>query len=201
MSSRAWNDLLELFRSFLFIYFTLFTIYIYITVECFGDGSFQFTIVCRQQCHVLLQQMQKKKGGEEEKSGSCRHAKLIRDDNKKLYFSSMIKVSGCIFSRVTKGSRQGVNAVLCVGIGNEGADNAETVSASNTKKKNRKNTNKRHRSLSPCTQHTHTQLATIIHVCKTGNEQLTRQVEVKDQGKVPKWLVGTCHLVSRMALL
>lgn len=45
----------------------------------------------------------------------------------KLYFSCVIKVSGCIFCSVAESRRQGVDAILCVGIGNESADDPESV--------------------------------------------------------------------------
>jgi len=51
----------------------------------------------------------------------------------KLYFSGVIKVSGCIFGSVAESRRQGVDAILCVGIGYESADDAESVKTNGQK--------------------------------------------------------------------
>lgn len=58
----------------------------------------------------------------------------------KLYFSGVIKVSGCIFGSVAKSCRQGVDAILCVGIGYKSADDAESVRNERTHKKKQKKT-------------------------------------------------------------
>ena len=56
----------------------------------------------------------------------------------KLYFSGVIKVSGCIFGSVAKSRRQGVDAILCVGSGYKSADDAESVRNERTHKKTEK---------------------------------------------------------------
>ena len=86
----------------------------------------------------------------------------------------MIKVSGCIFCSVAESRRQGVDAILCVGIGNESADDPESVCVRMDNKKKRKDIIDRcRRAMSTCS---HTQQ----------QQQLTQREEARNQGKDPE---------------